>query len=99
MHASGVRASIRSISVAFGKSIAASEMMTSDLEAPPRASGPYDWLWTAVLLVEDGRRLGEDDPGQDQPLPAGAGKPDLVSSAHRPYALPSFCFFSRATIP
>src|SRR3990172_3162135 len=35
-----------------------------------------------IDLVVDGRRLGEDDPREDQPLAARTGKPDLVSSAH-----------------
>src|SRR5512135_263398 len=69
MHASGVRASIRSISVAFGKSITESEMMTSDLDAPPRASGPYDWLWTAVFLSKIVAASAKMTPARINPCP------------------------------
>src|SRR5512140_3794241 len=69
MHASGVRASIRSISVALGKSIAESEMMTSDLDAPPRASGPYDWLWTAVFLSKIVAASAKMTPARINPCP------------------------------
>src|SRR5512143_1505176 len=69
MHASGVRASIRSISVALGKSITASEMMTSDLDAPPRASGPYDWLWTAVFLSKIVAASAKMTPARINPCP------------------------------
>ncbi len=51
------------------------------------------------LLVVDGRRLREDDARQDQALSAGAGEPDLVSSAHGYQALPSFCFLTRSAMP
>src|SRR5512141_27595 len=69
MHASGVRASIRSISVALGKSISKSEMMTSDLDAPPRASGPYDWLWTAVFLSKMVAASAKMTPARINPCP------------------------------
>src|SRR4030065_207930 len=46
-----------------------------------------------IDIVVDGRRLGEDDPREDQPLAARTGKPDLVSSAHltppSPLSVPS----------
>src|SRR5512141_58759 len=69
MHASGVRASSRSISVALGKSIAESEMMTSDLEAPPRASGPYDWLWTALMPSKMVAASAKLTPARIRPCP------------------------------
>src|SRR5512141_424482 len=69
MHASGVRARIRSISVALGKSISKSEMMTSDLDAPPRASGPYGWRGTAVFLSKLVAASAKMTPARINPCP------------------------------